>query len=616
MNCAAPWIDPPDEYPKLTVPRQDYLDGTWAYAYGKNARTHPRYKDALRLAGNHARRNKIPSWAWWIRNWSDVEAVLDGCFFDIAAGYDVIDFCQYVHHFEGEWAGEVFEPADWQVYDIFMPLFGWKRANPEYNPAIPKSRRFIRRFRRAYIEIPKKNGKTFMCSVLAIYLLDYDGEQGAKVFSGAVDRDQASMVYDAAAAMVAQSPELADHLKCIDSRKRITCRETNSFYMSLSSEVSSKEGKNIHGMVFDELHVYRDRRMWSTMKFGGAIRQQPIQIAITTAGVYDPTSLGWEQHELALKIRDAVGDAHKLWSNFAYVCNLTDEEQEDWTNPELWKKTNPSWGISIRASEMAESCAEAQENPADKNDFLRYRLDIWTQQLNAWMNMTAWDECAGTYDESDLAGETCYAGLDCSLSEDVTGLTLWFPPQKGRERHRLLCWAWCPEEAIPKFDEQYNGLYSLWRSRGYLIATPGPTIRQDYIREKLLELQKRFTIRTLGYDKAFAENLALQLQSDGFDVGSFGQGFPAMNEPTTLFMDLVKNGGLEHPNNPVLNWHVSNCQSIKDGGDRIRLVKNWGQQGKAQIRFKIDLAVASIMALGTSLLDPYPVEAEMGVVWI
>lgn len=977
MSITAPWKSDKKRFP---VPRKDYIAGTWAYAYGKDAREHPRYKEANRLAERHAKKNKIPSWVWWIRNWSDVEAVLDGCFFDVESGYSAVDFCQYCCHYEGELAGEPFEPADWQVYDIFMPIFGWKRPNPEYKPSVARSMKYIRRFTSAYIEIPKKNGKalaldtpiptpygwkkmgdmsegdwiygadgnqyrvigiseimeghdcyrvtfsdgtsivadadhlwqtqfrkpykdkrlsfnvkvrtvgesgsssyeyegvnttrqigetingycgknhrisltkpiqcedatlsispyvlgvwlgdghsnspritcgdkdvellahiescgvsvttksqsagncaiytigkagrwsvgmrtklrdmnllgnkhipsrymrgsesqrlellrglmdtdgfiskagqcefttksqklrdgvlelcrtlglkpvsstkratlngkdygeayrvlfhpkpgqivfklsrkitrqrmtpkrdnearsesrqivsveqcdsvpvkciavdspdnlylagdgmisthnTFMCSVIAIILLDFDGEPGAKVFSGAVDSDQSSLVYDAMSAMVRQSPDLSDHLDCIDYTRRVICRKTNSFYKALSSKVGSKEGKNIHGMIFDELHVYRDRGMWSTMKFGGAIRQQPIRISITTSGLYDPTSLGWEQHELAIRIRDAVGGAEKLWTNFAYVCGLSKDEEKDWTNPELHKKANPNWGVSIRPSEMEKSCLDAQESLASQNEFMRYRLDVWTQQVNAWMNMQLWDSRAAEYGESDMLGLTCYGGLDCSLSEDITGFALWFPPQGNIEKHRVLTWAFCPEEAIQRFDIEYNGMYSLWVKEGYLIATPGPTIKQDYIRKVINECGQKFAIRTIAYDKAFAENLAMQLSGeDGFDVGSFGQGAAAMHEPVTKLMDLTKNGEFEHPANPVLDWHMSNCQAIKDGGDRVRLVKNWGQQGKAQVRFKIDTVHAAVMALGTSLLDEYPIDMGYEVMWI
>lgn len=592
----APWQDKPDKHPK---PRDAYRRGVWAYAYGKSAKSHPKYDAAVKIA-------KRDKWGpWWIRSWSDVEATLAGCYFDQDAGLEVVEFFSHLKHSKGRWGGHKFELADWQHYDIVMPLFGWKREDG------------TRRFRRAYIEIPKKNGKTTLSSGLTLYLLMYDGEPGAEVYSAAVDREQAGMVYQAASAMVKQSSELSASLRCIDSRKRIVYQEANAFYAALSADVASKEGLNIHGAIFDELHVYPNSQMWDTLKYGGAARRQPLQIAITTAGVYDPTSLGWEQHDYALKVRDAQVDAYKDWAQFAYVAGLDETEEDDWTNPKLWEKANPSWGITIREDEMAELCQVAVNQPSAVNDFKRYRLNIWTAQLNAWMNQAEWDACAGGYGESDLQGLTCYAGLDCSLSEDISALVLWFPPQQSLLKHRFLVWCWVPEERVSKCDAEYNGLYSVWIREGRLLTTPGPTIRQESIREKLNELAGRFSIRTVGYDRAFAQRLADDLESDGFDIGAFGQGFPAMNEPTTEFMKLVLQREMEHPNHPIMNWHVGNAQAVKDGGDRLRIVKNWGAgTQKARVRFKVDALIAAIMALGTSRLDQYPLDATSEIVWI
>lgn len=579
----SPWQIDPQRYEK---PRELYIRGTWAYAIGKPAKTHPKYAEACKRA-------RAGKWSpWWIRSWSDVEAVLDECHFDQDAGFECADFFHMLRHSKGEWGGQEFHLADWQFYDVVMPLFGWTRDNG------------TRRFRRAYIEIPKKNGKTTVSSGFALYLLFWDGEPGAEVYSAAVDREQAGMVYQSASAMVRQSQDLADYLRCIDSRKRIAYQENNAFYAALSADVASKEGLNIHGVIYDELHVYPNRDMWDTLKYGGAARKQPLQIAITTAGVYDSTSLGWEQHDYALKVRDAKLGAHKDWAQFVYVCGLDEKDAEHWTSQKMWRKANPSWGITIREDEMRELCQVAQNVPTAQNDFKRYRLNIWTAQRSVWIDSTVWERLGGDYTEDDLLGRTCYGGLDLSLTQDVTASILWFPPKEEGEPHKFLEQFWIPEECIAKCDETHNGWYSLWRNLGYFAVTPGNVIDYGAVKAYILAQKKRYKIKNIGFDKWNATQLCLELENEGIEMLSVSQGFAGMTDATKRFADLVASGEIQHRRNPVFSWMLGNCSTISDTNGNIRVVKGEARgPGKGKIRHKVDGVIAAIMALGCAMLD-------------
>jgi phage terminase large subunit-like protein len=187
---------------------------------------------------------RAEGWIDWVRCEADERAVLEGCRFDIRAAERVRTlFRQFLRHSKGQWAGQPFELLDWQWDRIVAPLFGWKRADG------------TRRFRRGYIEVPKKNGKSTLFSGLSLYLLAGDGEPGAEVYSAAVDRDQASIVYNEAANMVEASPALTSRLNVIRSTKRITFHKTRSFYKALSADVPAKEGLNAHAVLVDELHA-------------------------------------------------------------------------------------------------------------------------------------------------------------------------------------------------------------------------------------------------------------------------------------------------------------------------------------------------------------------------
>jgi phage terminase large subunit-like protein len=289
-------------------------------------------------------------WDEWIRSEGDERAVLAGCWFDREAGERVCDFFErFLVHTKGEWAGKPFALFDWQKKDLVMPLFGWRRRNGE------------RRFRKAYVEVPKKNGKSGLCSGIALYLLMADGEPGAEVYSAAADRDQAAIVYGESEKMVLKSPSLQKHLRVVASRKTIIYQRTLSYFRCLSADVPTKEGLNIHGLIFDELHAQRNRELFDTLQYGGAARRQPLLVSITTAG-FDRNSICWEQHDYADKILRGVVDDPSFFP-LIYAAG----EEDDWTDPVVWRKANPSFGLTIREDAFAEEAREAQEKPSQQD---------------------------------------------------------------------------------------------------------------------------------------------------------------------------------------------------------------------------------------------------------
>jgi phage terminase large subunit-like protein len=368
---------------------------------------------------------KREGWSEWIRSPRDEKAVLEGCRFDIRAAERVRTFfTKFLRHSKGQWAGQPFALLDWQWREVVAPLFGWKRADG------------TRRYRRAYIEVPKKNGKSALFSGLSLYLLAADGEPGAEVYSAAVDRDQASIVFNEAANMVEVSPQLSSRLNVVRSMKRIVMPRSRSFYKALSADVPAKEGLNAHAVLIDELHAQKTRLLWDTLRYTGAARRQPLHLSITTAG-FDHHSICWEQHDYAEKVLDGTIED----SSFLPFIAAAGAE-DDWTSPEVWRKANPSFAVTINPEQFAEDCREAQESPAKENSFRRYRLNQWTEQEVRWLNMEKWDACATPL--GDLGRRPCYAGLDLSSTTDITALVLVFP---NEDRYDVLplFWVRAPE---------------------------------------------------------------------------------------------------------------------------------------------------------------------------
>jgi phage terminase large subunit-like protein len=510
---------------------------------------------------------KTEGWHEWIQNEADERAVRAGHRFDIAAAERVREFfLRFLRHSKGAWAGQPFELLEWQWRQMIAPLFGWKRPNG------------TRRYRRGYIEVPKKNGKSTLFSGLSLYLLAGDGEPGAEIYSAAVDRDQASIVFNEAANMVEESPQLSSRLKVVRSTKRIVFHRTRSFYRALSADVPAKEGLNAHAVLIDELHAQKTRELWDTLRYAGASRRQPLHLSITTAG-FDRHSICWEQHDYAEKVREGLIEDLSFFTFLAAA-----DPEEDWTDPDVWKRANPSFGITIDADQFAEDCSEAQESPAKENSFRRYRLNQWTTQDVRWLSMEKWDACCG---EPSLNNRTCYAGLDLSSTTDISALVLVFP---DGEKFSVLPFFWVPEEGARQRERRDRVPYQQWIRQGVIEATPGEVIDYDRIRHRINKLAEQYDIREIAIDRWNSTQLATQLGGDDFEVVAFGQGYASMNWPTKKLEELVLSGKLAHGGNPVLRWMASNVSIETDAAD------NWKPSKKKSIE-RIDGIVALIMTL-------------------
>jgi len=426
--------------------------------------------------------------------------------------------------------------------------------------------------------VPKKNGKSTLFSGLSLYLLAGDGEQGAEVYSAAVDRDQASIVYNEAANMVEASPALISRLGVVRSTKRITFVKTRSFYKALSADVPAKEGLNASAVLIDELHAQRTRELWDTLRYAGASREQPLHLSVTTAG-FDRLSICWEQHEYARQVLDGTIQDGAF---FGFISAAAPED--DWTDPEVWQATNPSFGITLSADQFAEDCREAQESPAKENSFRRYRLNQWTEQDVRWLSMEKWDACEGA--PVNLEKCVCWAGLDLSSTQDITALVLVF---RDNERYIALPFFWVPEGARQRARRD-RVPYDQWIAEEHIEATPGTVIDYDRIRAKINELGKQYDILEIAVDRWNATQLATQLTDDGFNMVAFGQGYASMNWPTKKLEEVVLAGKLNHGGNPVLRWMAGNVSIETDAAD------NW-KPSKKKSRERIDGIVALIMAL-------------------
>lgn len=503
-----------------------------------------------------------------------------GCYFDHdAADAAAAFFPNYLRHTEGEWAGQPFVLRDWQRDEVIRPFFGWKRADG------------LRLYRRCYLEVPKKNGKTELSAGVALLALMGDGEINAPVFAIAVDRDQAKLVFDKAQIMVGFSPELSRRLECMTTS--IYCPELLSSIKPLSKTPGGKHGLSTKALIGDECHAWPSGELYDICHKGAAARTQPIEFLITTAGIKG-VGFGWELHETARQVRDGVLEDPEL-----LVVIYAAPEDAEVDDPEAWAAANPNLGISPKLDFIRAEAKKAKQTPSAENDFRRFHLDQWVEQITRWISVPDWRKSdAGVVPWDDLpellAGRPCFGGLDLSSTTDLTALGLVFPPvaDDAQSRWAMIWDFWIPNGAVKKMRPELERNFRQWADLGALTIVDGNVIDYDAINTRIIEhVATTYAVKGLAIDRWNATQLALDLIKDGAPVTFFGQGYQSMSNPSKEFERLVLARSIDHGGHPVAAHNVANLAIEKDAPGNIKPAKH-----KASGR--IDGIVASIMGLG------------------
>ena len=490
-----------------------------------------------------------------LKKYKPTKFMAEGSSYSKEAADYAVSFIECLCHTKGTWAGKSFELIDWQE-QIIRDVFGTIKPNG------------YRQFNTAYIEIPKKMGKSELAAAVALLLTCGDGEERAEVYGCAADRQQASIVFEVAADMVRMCPALIKRVKILASQKRIIYQPTNSFYQVLSAEAYSKHGFNIHGVVFDELHTQPNRKLFDVMTKGsGDARTQPLYFLITTAGT-DTNSICYETHQ---KAKDII-EGRKIDPTFYPVIYGADEN-DDWTDPEVWKKANPSLGITVGIDKVQAACDSAKQNPGEENAFRQLRLNQWVKQAVRWMPMEKWDACSFTVNEEELEGRVCYGGLDSSSTTDITAFVLVFPPLDEDDKFEILPYFWIPEDTLELRVRRDHVPYDVWERQGYLQTTEGNVVHYGYIEKFIESLGERFNIREIAFDRWGAVQMVQNLEGMGFTVVPFGQGFKDMSPPTKELMKLTLEQKLAHGSHPILRWMMDNIFIRTDPAGNIKADK-------------------------------------------
>ena len=511
--------------------------------------------------------------ACWIKTKADERAVALGYQWDQAAANHVCAFFpKFLRLSTGQFAGCPFVLEAWET-DFLSRLYGWRRSDG------------TRRFREAYVEICKKNGKTSLLAGLSLYAMKE--EPGAEVYQGALNGKQADVLYREAAKLVKASPKLRKYFRVKKYNKTIVFDANDARLESLTADAEAKDGVNSSLTIFDEIHRWGgNRRLYDVMRGAGAARLQPLIVSLTTAG--DDSSLFCrELHDIAVAI--AEGDDSNL-EFLGIIHGLTPED--DVEDEENWKRANPALGSILSLEDFRTEYEQAKRIPARLKNFLRLRLGLWQKSENVWLDMPLWDR-AGDPALRELdwwRGRNAVAGLDLSSVKDLTSLTLTTMDDGVVSWHSTY---FLPQETVVERSEGDGVPYDQWVAEGHALETEGNATDFEAIRQRLNELRDLgINITAIAIDPWNAAHLATLLIQDGFEVYFFRQNFANFNGPCQEVERRLLNGSLRHDFNPITRWCAGNCTVKLDPAGNMRPTK-----AKAQ-KNRVDGLVSGIMALG------------------
>lgn len=480
-----------------------------------------------------------------------------GARFDQSRADRALTFISGLRQTQGRWAGQSFGLLAWQR-SVLAETFGTVRADG------------TRQYRTVYVEIPRKNGKSTLAAGVALYLLCADGEHGGQVYSAAGDREQANIVFDTAAAICRQTPALQSAVKRFASYnvKRLVYERTGSFYRSIPADAAGAHGFNASGIILDEAHTQPNRELYDVLTTSTGARTQPLTFVITTAG-HDRNSLCYELHEYARMVRDGAID-DPTFLPVLYAAG----EGDDWTDPAVWAKANPSLGETVSLDYLEAECRRAIQVPAYQNTFRRLHLNQWTSQETRWLPMADWDACRGDVDwramPEALAGRPCYVGLDLATTTDLAAITAVFPDGDGYD---ILTWPFIPADNMRERGNRDRVPYEEWVRQGAVTATPGNVIDYGALQQRMDAILSTYHVREIGYDPWNATQFVQRYADDGVSVVELRQGYATLSAPTKALLTLTMGRQLRHGGHPVLRWHADNALVKTDENHNVRLIK-------------------------------------------
>ena len=506
--------------------------------------------------------------------------------FDPDASEHMCAFMEGLPHIEGAWAArnETLSLLGWQAF-LISQIGGWRHMVTGN-----------RRFRTAYVEVPRKNGKSTLLAGVALYFLSVDGEPGAKVYSAASSTAQARIVFDCARVMAqtgrAEGMGLEDLLHLHVEEHKIKTADPAAVFQPIASQTKSKDGKNPHCAIVDELHEHDKRDVWDSMASALGAREQPLLIAITTAG-YNTAGICYEQRKYLQRILEGIFEDD---SYFGLIFEA--DEGDDPASPETWEKANPSLHEAKSLQYMQDEWKKATASPAAMGEFLRKHLDIWTSVGASAIDMDAWRASEDPEMRlEDFAGRKAYIGVDLGVRLDPSSVVVIIPDGKN---FLTFSWHFLPQKIV---DAEGNEHLWGWAKDKFIFTTPGAELDLNIVEALVLQLAGHgedswgwsgvpvLDVEMVIYDAMYAAQMAANWEAAGIAAVELRSRAANLNEPFNKLIASVDDRRLINDGNPVLTWMASNTLLKQvQGGDFI-------YPAKLAPEDKIDGVIAACNAL-------------------
>jgi len=503
-------------------------------------------------------------------------------------------FLEKLPHVKGKWAAkkQKLKLSPWQIFAT-VNIYGWKRVDNDR-----------RRFREAYVEVPRKNGKSFFVSGLGVGHLTIDNEFGAEVYCGASTEAQAWEVFRPAKQICERSPDLLERFGIEVNAKTLNVLANGSRFAPVIGNPG--DGSSPSAAIVDEYHEHKTADQVDTFETGMGAREQPLMLYITTAG----SDMGGPCYTKRADVIDILKGSVEDDTVFGLIFGL--DEDDRWDTPEALIKANPNYGISVEPEFLLAKLAQAKRSAQKQNAYRTKHLNQWVGAKTAWMNMLAYQACRRKKSQiEDYRGAECIAAVDLASKTDVACLALLFEHEGN---YAAFVKHYLPEDLITGAADARDVTnvkrYQEWHSAGWITATPGNIIDYSYIEDDLSELKSDYQLTSVPYDPFQATQFATRMLESGFPMIEYGATVKNFSEPMKELEALITSKRIVFEMDPVLQWMFGNVVAKQDKKDNIF-------PNKERDAAKIDGVVALIMALGRSMyLKPQGYTATRGVIVI
>ena len=483
-------------------------------------------------------------------------------------GQEAVDFINCLTH---PASGELFNLRPWQAR-IIKKLIGTLRPDGQ------------RQYTNCGIWLPRANGKTELAAALLLERFLRDPRPRRQFFCAASTRDQARFLFNKVEAMVADNPKLKKHVTIRTSNHLIVNNRTQSTFKAVPSEAGAMHGSEPTFVIYDEIHVAKDRELYTSFVTGMGKVESPLMVTITTAGNFGET-LEWEQYQYACQVRDGV------ISDPSYLPVIFEAPKDErWDLVRTWRKCNPALGDFRSLDEMKRLAKRAKQIPRLENDFRRLYLNQHMAQTSKWLSLDDWRDCEVA--ELDRAGEW-FGGADLSAKNDLTSFAI---TAKSPDGYKCKCWNWIPEATALDHEKSDRVPYLTWERQGEIEFTPGDRVDYRYVISRIVEICEEWGVRKIAFDSHNAEFFFQEIpRLSAIECLDAPQNYRTFNEPCREFESCITSGKMYHEPNKPLDWMITNV-AVKPTSDDTLI-----RPIKANNHARIDGVVAIVLSMALSL---------------